>query len=124
MPDNIGAGNCLDFDGVDDFVENIGTTASYSFIQNTGVFTIEAWVQYDEVNIAQGYAITSTSSTGQWIGFSFGFLGEPEIGNYGFSAREAEEQVLLLVIQLTMELITRLLHIALVMLLMIIIGIM
>ena len=37
-------GQAFSFDGVDDFVGDIGTKSSFSFIQNTGVFTIDAWI--------------------------------------------------------------------------------
>jgi len=42
---NTGSLGSLVFDGVDDYVNNIGTTSTFSFIQNTAVFTINAWVK-------------------------------------------------------------------------------
>lgn len=42
----IGPGNCLSFNGTTNWIDNIGNTGTYSFIQNTGVFTIEAWVRF------------------------------------------------------------------------------
>lgn len=35
----------INFDGSNDYVENIGTVSSFSFIQNTGVYTISAWAK-------------------------------------------------------------------------------
>ncbi len=39
MPDNVGSGNCLEFDGTNDFV-NIGTTN----IPIANSMSIEAWI--------------------------------------------------------------------------------
>lgn len=41
------------FDSVDDYIDNIGTTSSFSFIQNTGIFTICAWVRLTEFSTTQ-----------------------------------------------------------------------
>lgn len=41
------------FDGIDDYIDNIGTTSSFSFIQNTGIFTICAWVRLTEFSTTQ-----------------------------------------------------------------------
>jgi Concanavalin A-like lectin/glucanases superfamily len=41
------------FDAVDDYIDNIGTTSSFSFIQNTGIFTICAWVRLTEFSTTQ-----------------------------------------------------------------------
>jgi hypothetical protein len=41
------------FDGVDDYIDNVGTTSSFSFIQNTGIFTICAWVRLTEFSTTQ-----------------------------------------------------------------------
>jgi hypothetical protein len=50
----IGSGNgSWRFDAVDDYIDNVGTTSSFSFIQNTGVFTICAWVKLTEFSTTQ-----------------------------------------------------------------------
>lgn len=41
------------FDAVNDYIDNIGTTSSFSFIQNTGIFTICAWVRLTEFSTTQ-----------------------------------------------------------------------
>src|SRR3989344_829112 len=37
-------GCALNFDGSNDYVASVGTVDSYSFIQNTDIFTLSAWV--------------------------------------------------------------------------------
>jgi hypothetical protein len=50
----IGSGNgSWRFDAVDDYIDNVGTTSSFSFIQNTGIFTICAWVRLTEFSTNQ-----------------------------------------------------------------------
>ncbi len=68
-PDNIGAGNCLDFDGIDDIVGDIGQLNSYSFIQNTAVFSLETWIQQD--NTYSISTILGNTPTSAENGFDF-----------------------------------------------------
>lgn len=50
----VGNGNgSWSFDGVDDSIANIGTTSSFSFIQNTGIFTVCAWVRLTQFTTTQ-----------------------------------------------------------------------
>ena len=58
-------------DGVDDYIGNIGTTSSFSFIQNTGIFTIDAWIKLDDVNAPLTEAITANTSTSGEKGYFF-----------------------------------------------------
>ncbi|MDA9563592.1 LamG domain-containing protein [Flavobacteriales bacterium] len=64
-PDNIGAGNCLTFDGVNDYI-NIPNIAAYDF--GTGDFTIEAWAFLN--NLTEGAIISSLDAFDD-VGFSF-----------------------------------------------------
>lgn len=41
-----GGGTSVDFDGVNDYVD-FGVEPDFDFIQNTGVFTVAAWVEWD-----------------------------------------------------------------------------
>lgn len=72
-PDNAGSGNCLSFDGVDDMVDNIGQLGSFNFIQNTGVFTLEAWIQLDDPDAIRWSTILGSTSATAEKGFTFRF---------------------------------------------------
>jgi hypothetical protein len=52
------------FDGVDDYVTGIGTTSTFSFIQNTGVFTINAWVKPNVLGTAMYFIGNNDGTTG------------------------------------------------------------
>jgi hypothetical protein len=54
-------GQAFSFDGIDDYVGNIGTAATFSFIQNTGIFTIEAWIKLNDPNIIGEQALTANA---------------------------------------------------------------
>jgi hypothetical protein len=56
-------GRAFQLDGVDDHVGDIGQTGSYAFMQNTGVFTIDAWIQIDNPNALTEQAITANTAT-------------------------------------------------------------
>src|SRR5205085_8859063 len=43
-------GQCFRLDGVDDYIDDLGAASNLSFVQNTGIFTIEAWVGLDDPN--------------------------------------------------------------------------
>lgn len=47
-PDNKGAGNCLSFDGANDWVQ-VPNHSSISF--TTGDFTVETWVRFDDLSL-------------------------------------------------------------------------
>jgi hypothetical protein len=65
------------FDGVDDYITNIGTTSTFSFIQNTGIFTICAWVKLNDFSVP-GYFMGNNDGTASQKGF---YLGYPNIQN-------------------------------------------
>jgi hypothetical protein len=58
------------FDGAG-YVSNLGTTGSFSFIENTGVFTIEAWIKLSDPNALVQQAITASTSTSNEKGYFF-----------------------------------------------------
>jgi predicted GH43/DUF377 family glycosyl hydrolase len=64
-------GNALDFDGDDDYIGPIGTTSTFSFIQNTGVFTIEAWIKLDDYTADNYFAIVANEGGSLYKGFFF-----------------------------------------------------
>jgi hypothetical protein len=66
-------GGSIVFDGVDDYVTDIGTTSTFSFIQNTGVFTINAWVKPNVLGTAM-YFIGNNDGTSDAKGFFIGKL--------------------------------------------------
>jgi hypothetical protein len=70
----VGNGNgSWSFDGADDYINNIGTASSFSFIQNTGIFTICAWVRLTDLSVARyflGNNDGTTNSKGFYLGYS------------------------------------------------------
>jgi hypothetical protein len=68
---NSGASSSISFDGTDDYVNSIGTTSTFSFIQNTGIYTISAWVKPAVLGTAMYFA-GNNSGTGGEKGFYFG----------------------------------------------------
>jgi uncharacterized delta-60 repeat protein len=67
-------GGSIVFDGVDDYVTNIGDVSTFSFIQNTGVFTISAWVKLTDLSIARYFIGNNNGSTVN-KGFFLGYQG-------------------------------------------------
>lgn len=66
----VGNGNgSWSFDGADDYIDNIGTTSSFSFIQNTGIFTICAWVRLTEFSTTQRAIMGNNRNTTTEKGF-------------------------------------------------------
>jgi hypothetical protein len=66
-------GGSIVFDGTNDYVNNVGATTSFSFIQNTGIFTISAWVKLNDLSTARyfmGNNDGNTTSRGFWLGYS------------------------------------------------------
>jgi hypothetical protein len=70
-PNNAGS---IAFDGIDDYVTNIGTTSTFSFIQNTGIFTLSAWVKINSFSSASYFIGNNDGSTGS-KGFYLGYPG-------------------------------------------------
>jgi hypothetical protein len=60
------------FDNVNDFIDNVGTTSSFSFIQNTGVFTICAWVRLTEFSTTQRFIMGNNRNATTEKGFLLG----------------------------------------------------
>jgi len=56
-------GQAFSFDGLDDLVGSIGDPSTYSFIQNTGVFSIVAWMRLDNPAALLQQAITGNTDT-------------------------------------------------------------
>jgi hypothetical protein len=56
-------GQAFSLDGSDDYVGSIGTASTFSFIQNTGVFTIEGWIKLDDPNTLREQAIIANTPT-------------------------------------------------------------
>ena len=66
-------GGSIVFDGTNDYVNNVGATTSFSFIQNTGIFTISAWVKLNDLSTARyfmGNNDGNTTSRGFFLGYS------------------------------------------------------
>jgi hypothetical protein len=62
------------FDGVNDYVTNIGDLSTFSFIQNTGVYTISAWVKPNSLNTEMYYLGNNDGTTAK-KGFYLGNTG-------------------------------------------------
>jgi hypothetical protein len=67
-------GGSILFDGVNDYVNNIGDLSTFSFIQNTGVYTISAWVKPNSLN-TEMYYLGNNDGTGAKKGFFLGNSG-------------------------------------------------
>jgi hypothetical protein len=74
-------GGSIVFDGVDDYVTDIGTTSTFSFMQNTGVFTINTWVKPNVLGTAM-YFIGNNDGTTGGKGF---FLGKLSNNRFNFT---------------------------------------
>jgi hypothetical protein len=78
---NSGNGGSVVFDGVDDYINNIGSLNTFSFIQNTGIFSINFWFKITTLNtrnVILGNGLAS-SDKGFFIAFEY-------IASYGFNA--------------------------------------
>lgn len=60
------------FDQVNDFIDNVGDTSSFSFIQNTGIFTICAWVRLTEFSTTQRFIMGNNRNSAAEKGFLLG----------------------------------------------------
>ncbi len=72
------SGKALSFDGTDDYVGGIGSTSTYSFIQNTGVFTIESWIKFTDYTTNDVFVIVASTTGSAYRGFFFGYQNGPE----------------------------------------------
>jgi hypothetical protein len=64
-------GGSIVFDGTNDYVNNIGNTDTFSFIQNTGIYTLSAWIKPLILNTSMYFA-GNNSGTSSQKGFYFG----------------------------------------------------
>ena len=78
---------CISFDGTNDFVGTIGQLSTYSFIQNTRVFSISVWVQLINTT-ARGVLVANISTISQ-KGFYFLF----ETAGAGFGSKALRLQL-------------------------------
>lgn len=68
------------FDG-SSYIDDIGTTSTYSYMQNTGVFTINFWLKLDDYTVRPQYFMGSSPTTVQ-KGF---YIGMGAGGNFEFT---------------------------------------
>ena len=66
-------GGSIVFDGVDDYVTDIGLASTFSFIQNIAIFTIDVWVKPNVLGTAMYFMGNNNGSTGS-KGFYLGKL--------------------------------------------------
>jgi hypothetical protein len=74
-------GGSIVFDGADDYVTDIGTVSTFSFMQNTGVFTINVWVKPNVLGTAMYFIGNNDGTTGA-KGF---FLGKLSNNRFNFT---------------------------------------
>ena len=67
-------GQCFSLDGIDDYIDDLGTSASFSFVQNTGLFTIECWIGLDDPNAPREQTIAANIFSSADKGFYFGIV--------------------------------------------------
>lgn len=63
------------FDGVDDFVDITGSLSTFSFIQNTGIFTVSAWIRLTDLAGGARYFIGNNRNSVTEKGFNIGYSG-------------------------------------------------
>jgi hypothetical protein len=64
-------GGSIVFDGTNDYIDNIGGVSTFSFIQNTGIYTISAWVN-PSLTTKEMYILGNNNGTTAQKGFYFG----------------------------------------------------
>jgi len=70
-------GGSIVFDGVDDYINNIGSTSSFDFIGSTGIFSIGVWFKINSTNTRTlfiGNTLTNTEK-GWLLGVEYGAVG-------------------------------------------------
>jgi hypothetical protein len=65
-------GGSIVFDGVDDYATGFGDTSTFSFIQNTGIFTISAWIRLTDFANSR-YILGNNNGTGGAKGLFIGY---------------------------------------------------
>ena len=63
----------LDFDGVDDRMEIVGSQSAgtYDFLHNSKTFTVMGWYKLDDYTVSNSMALVGTNYTSSLIGFNF-----------------------------------------------------
>ncbi|MBI2582184.1 LamG domain-containing protein, partial [Candidatus Woesearchaeota archaeon] len=69
------------FDGVNDYIASVGNVSDFTFMQNTGNFTIEAWIKFDDYTANSLQVIAGNTPTTAEKGFLFTY--ENRTGNLG-----------------------------------------
>src|SRR3989344_3494109 len=59
------------FDGINDFIASVGNVSDFSFMQNTGNFTIEAWIKFNNYTANSLQVIAGNTPTTGEKGFLF-----------------------------------------------------
>ena len=67
-------GQAFSLDGSNDYVDGLGTAPTFSFIQNTGIFTIEGWVRLDDPDALKEQVIAATTITTADKGYYFSMV--------------------------------------------------
>ena len=75
-------GGYVDFDGVDQSVENIGAVADFSFIQNTLVFSVCGWFRLDDLSGTYRIAGNVGGSSDKGFLISVRTSGQIDIGTF------------------------------------------
>ena len=65
-------GGSLVFNGTNDYVTGFGNTSTFSFIQNTGIFTLNIWVRITDLTAGR-YFLGNNDGTTALKGFSLGY---------------------------------------------------
>jgi hypothetical protein len=68
---NSNNGGSIVFDGTNDYIDNVGSVSTFSFIQNTGIYTISSWVKPSLLN-KEMYICGNNNGTTAQKGFYFG----------------------------------------------------
>ncbi len=68
---NTGSLGSIVFDGVDDYINDVGNVSTFSFIQNTGIFTIGMWIKPAVLNKTHYFLGNTPTSIEK--GFYYGF---------------------------------------------------
>lgn len=88
-------GGSFIFDGLDDYVDNIGTVSDFSFIQNTSIFSINFWFKVNNLNTDNSVLGTSitTVNKGFYAGFRYinALFGQNAFACYGFRGQLAKQ---------------------------------
>ncbi len=78
-------GGSIQFDGTDDYIDNVGGLSSFNFIQNTNVFSINIWFKINDLTNSQiimGNSITAIEK-GFYVQFLRGYTST--FGEYNIS---------------------------------------